>query len=109
MSNSRFSNFSVVHLNACRANLSAGLLTGKLAKSTATVDSLAEQSCDLLAAKLEDHHFEEHDGDPGEYAAVVGDDREVVKACADVGQQSDREDEHDRQDHFVVHEVQASR
>lgn len=78
------------------ARISAGLLTGKLAKSTATVDSFAKQSCDLLTAKLEDYHFEEHDGDPSENAAIVSDDRKVVEARVDIGQQSDRENEHDR-------------
>lgn len=72
------------------------LLTGKLAESIAGVDGLAEQSYDLLTASLEDHHLEEHDDDSGEDAAVVRDDRQVVKIQANISKQSYHEDKHDR-------------
>lgn len=48
------------------------LLTGKLAKVIAILDSFMEQSYNLFTASLEDHHFEEYHNDSGEDAAIIG-------------------------------------
>lgn len=80
-------------------------LTGKLAELIATVDSLPKQSHDLLATCLEDHHFEEHDDDPGEDASIVRNDWQVVQARTNVSQQSHHEDEHNCQNKLVIREV----
>lgn len=83
------------------------LLTGKLAELIATINSLVEQSYDLLTTSLEDHHLEKHDNDPGEDTTVVRDDRQVVETQANVSEQSYYENEHDRQNKFVVHAIRG--
>lgn len=58
---------------------------------------------------MENQHLEEDHEDPGEDASVVGDDRDIVEAQANVGQQSYREHEYDRDDQLVVNVVQTPR
>ena len=62
------------------------LLTGKLAEFNTTADNFAEQSFDFLMTSLEDHHFEEHDDDPGKDASVVRNDWQIVKTHANVSE-----------------------
>lgn len=58
---------------------------------------------------MKEHHFEEHDEDPGEDASVIGNDRQIVEAEINVGKQCCGEDEHDRYGQFVVRVIQALR
>lgn len=72
------------------------LLTGKLAKLIAIIDSFMDQSYNLFTTSLEDHHFEEYQNDPGEDASVIRNNWQIVETQANVSEQSYREDEHSR-------------